>query len=210
MIRLILADDHAIVRSGLAQIFALTPDIVVVGEAAHSREVLEQWRRVPCDMLLLDLSMPEAGGVDLIKRLRDEKPAVPILVLSMHNEAQVVMRALKAGAAGYVTKDSKPDILLAAIRKVAAGGQFLDPALVESVVFKTPDPDTLPHEALSRREIQVLERIAAGEPLGNIAQRLNLSPKTISTHKLRLMRKLAITNNVELIRYAIRHGMVAT
>ena len=209
MIRLIIADDHAIVRSGLIQILATTAtDIVVVSEASRSSEVLEQWRQIPCDVLLLDMTMPGLSGVELIKCLHEEKAEVPILVLSMHNEAQVIARALKAGAAGYIAKSSKPDILLSGIRKVAAGGKFIDPALVDSVVFNAPEQHMLPHNALSERELQVLKMIVAGDPLGKIANELNLSPKTISTHKIRVMQKLGIDNNAELFRYAAKHGLV--
>ena len=209
MIRLIIADDHAIVRSGLIQILAATAkDIVVVSEASRSSEVLEQWGQIPCDVLLLDMTMPGLSGVELIKRLHEEKADVPILVLSMHNEAPVIARALKAGAAGYITKSSKPDVLLSGIRKVAAGGKFIDPALVDSVVFDVTDPNTLPHNALSEREFQVLKMIVAGDPLGKIADELNLSPKTVSTHKIRVMQKLGIDNNAELFRYAAKHGLV--
>ena len=209
MIRIIIADDHAIVRGGLKQIFALTSDIVVVSEAAQSSEVLEQWRQIPCELLLLDLTMPGVTGVDLICRLHDEKPDLPILVLSMHNEGQIVARALKAGAAGYVTKDSEPEILLAAVRKVAAGGKYIDPALVESMIFNAGGGSDLPHDALSDRELQVLKLFAAGGPLGEIAERLHLSPKTVSTHKTRLMQKLGIDNNADLVRYATKHGLVS-
>lgn len=210
MIRLIIADDHAIVRSGLIQILTTSAtDIVVVSEASQSSEVLEQWRQIPCDVLLLDMTMPGLSGVELIKRLHEENPEVPILVLSMHNEAQVIARALKAGAAGYITKSSKPDILLSAIRKVAAGGKFIDPALVDSVVFNAGEPGMLPHDALSERELQVLKMIVAGDPLGKIGDVLHLSPKTISTHKMRVMQKLGIDNNADLFRYAAKHGLVS-
>lgn len=208
MIRVIIADDHAIVRGGLKQLFALTSDIVVVSEAAQSCEVLEQWRQVPCDLLLLDLTMPGNSGVELIRRLHDEKPVLPILVLSMHNEGQIVARVLKAGAAGYVTKDSEPEILVAAIRKVVGGGKFIDPALVERVVFSLGGSTELPHDSLSDRELQVLKMVAAGSPLGEIAECLHLSPKTVSTHKRRLMQKLDIENNADLVRYATKHGLV--
>ena len=208
MIRIIIADDHAIVRGGLKQIFALTSDIVVVSEAAQSSEVLEQWRQISCELLLLDLTMPGVTGVDLICRLHDEKPDLPILILSMHNEGQIVARALKAGAAGYVTKDSEPEILLAAVRKVAAGGKYIDPALVESMIFNASGSSDLPHDSLSERELQVLKLFAAGGPLGEIAEHLHLSPKTVSTHKTRLMQKLGIDNNADLVRYATRHGLV--
>lgn len=209
MIRIIIADDHAIVRGGLKQIFAMTSDIVVVSEAAQSSEVLEQWRQIPCELLLLDLTMPGVSGVDLICRLHDEKPDLPILVLSMHNEGQIVARTLRAGAAGYVTKDSEPEILLAAVRKVAAGGKYIDPSLVESMIFNTAGSSDLPHDSLSERELQVLKMVAAGGPLGEIAERLHLSPKTVSTHKMRLMQKLGIDNNADLVRYATRHGLVS-
>ena len=208
MIRIIIADDHAIVRGGLKQIFAMTSDIVVVSEAAQSSEVLEQWRQIPCELLLLDLTMPGVSGVDLICRLHDEKPDLPILVLSMHNEGQIVTRTLRAGAAGYVTKDSEPEILLAAVRKVAAGGKYIDPSLVESMIFNSGGSSDLPHDSLSERELQVLKMVAAGGPLGEIAERLHLSPKTVSTHKMRLMQKLGIDNNADLVRYATRHGLV--
>jgi DNA-binding NarL/FixJ family response regulator len=209
MIRIIIADDHAIVRGGLKQIIATTHDIVVVGEATQSSEVLEQWWQIPCELLLLDMSMPGISGVELIKLLHEEKPALPILVLSMHNEGQIVARALKAGAAGYVTKDSEPEILLSAIRKIAAGGKFIDPALVETMIFNAGDGDNLPHDLLSERELQVLKLIAAGGPLGNIADQLHVSPKTVSTHKMRLMQKLGIDNNADLIRYAMKHKLVS-
>lgn len=210
MIRILLADDHAIVRGGLKQLFALSSDMVVVGEAASSAEVLDLWRRVSCDVLLLDLAMPGSNGVDLIRRLHLEKPGLPILVLSMHNEGQIVARVLKAGAVGYVTKDSEPEILTAALRKVVDGGKFIDPALVESVVFSLGGNSEMPHDALSERELQVLKMVAAGDPLSEIAEYLHLSPKTVSTHKRRLMQKLDIDNNAALVRYAMKYGLVCT
>jgi len=209
MIHLIIADDHAIVRAGLKQIFATTRDIVVVGEASQSSEVIEQWRRIPCELLLLDMTMPGVSGVELIDSLHNETPALPILVLSMHNEGQIVARALKAGAAGYVLKDSEPEILLAAIRKVAAGGKFIDPALVDTMVFNDGLRDDSPQNLLTERELQVLKAIADGAPLGDIAAQLHLSPKTISTHKMRLMQKLGIDNNADLIRYVTKHSLIA-
>jgi DNA-binding NarL/FixJ family response regulator len=210
MIRILIADDHAIVRGGLTQIVATTADIVVAGEATHGGDVLALLRRLPVDVLLLDMNMPGVSGADLIRQLHDLYPALPILVLSMHNEGQIITRALRAGAAGYVTKDSEPEILLAGIRKVAGGGRFIDPALVDSMVFDGADNDgEHPGALLTARELQVLTMIAQGQPLGDIADRLHLSPKTISTHKMRLMQKLNIDNNADLIRYAIRHGLAA-
>lgn len=207
MIRILIADDHAIVRGGLKQIIATTTDIVAAGEATHGAEVIDKVRQADLDLLLLDMTMPGLSGVDLVRRVRADKPSLPILVLSMHNEGQVVSRALRAGATGYVTKDSDPAILLAAIRKVAAGGRFIDPALVDAIVFDAGNGDRPPHDLLSDREFQVLQKIVAGEAIGEIGAALNLSAKTISTHKMRLMQKIGVDNNADLIRYALRHGL---
>ncbi|HEV7835134.1 MAG TPA: response regulator transcription factor [Caballeronia sp.] len=209
MIRVLIADDHAIVRGGLKQIIATTADIDVVGEAAQGAEVIEKLRTCHVDLLLLDMTMPGISGVDLIRRVRTEDAALPVLVLSIHNEAQVVARAVRAGATGYVTKDSDPDILLAAIRKLAGGGRFIDPKLVDVMVFDTHSSAAAPHEILSDREFQVLHLLAAGKSINAIAEVLVLSAKTISTHKMRIMQKLGIENNAELIRYAIKHGLTS-
>jgi len=207
MIRIVIADDHAIVRGGLKQIIATTSDIKVVGEATNGEEVRQLAGRSSFDLLLLDMSMPGVSGVELIRAVHDEKPGLPILILSMHNEGQIIASALKAGAAGYVTKDSDPDTLLAALRKVAAGGKFIDPALVDTIVFAADSRKQQPHETLSEREIQILRMITSGQPLGEIADCLHLSPKTVSTHKMRLMQKLGIDNNADLVRYAMQHGL---
>src|SRR5471030_2736114 len=209
MISIFIADDHAIVRSGLKQIVATTADIAVVGEAAHGSEVVDKLRGCRVDLLLLDMTMPGISGVDLIRRVRAEQPTLPILVLSIHNEGQVVSRALRAGATGYVTKDSDLEVLLAAIRKLAAGGRFIDPKLVDAIVFDSPSSDGPPHEILSDREFQVLQMLAAGNSINDIADALSLSAKTISTHKMRLMQKLGLATNAELIRYAIRQGIAS-
>lgn len=209
MIRIIIADDHAIVRGGLKQIIATTTDIVVVGEATKGQDVLDRLKELQVDLVLLDLAMPDTQGVDLIRSIRTRSPALPILVLSMHNEGQIVARALKAGARGYVTKDSEPEVLIAGIRKIADGGKFMDPALVDVMLFDVTSGVAQPRQALSGRELQVLEGISAGQSLGQIAEELHLSPKTVSTHKMRLMEKLSIDNNADLIRYAIRQGLVA-
>ncbi|CAE6730842.1 response regulator [Paraburkholderia haematera] len=208
MINVLIADDHAVVRGGLKQIIATTTDIVVAAEAAQGSEVLERLRTKRFDLVLLDMTMPGISGVDLIRRVRAEQPTLPILVLSIHNEAQVVSRALRAGATGYVTKDSDPDVLLSAIRKLAGGGRFIDPKLVDAMVFETHSSDAPPHEVLSDREFQVLQMLAAGNAINEIAESCSLSAKTISTHKMRLMQKLGLNNNAELIRYAIRHGLI--
>jgi DNA-binding NarL/FixJ family response regulator len=203
MIRILIADDHAIVRGGLKQIIATTHDMAVTAEAAQGSEVVDKL------LLLLDMTMPGISGVDLIRRVRADRPTLPVLVLSIHNEAQVASRALRAGATGYVTKDSDPDVLLAAIRKLAEGGRFIDPKLVDALVFDKHAGDEPPHEVLSDREFQVLQMLATGRSINDIADACALSAKTISTHKMRLMQKLGLTNNAEVIRYAIRHGLIA-
>lgn len=207
MVSILIGDDHAIVRSGLKQIIATTADLQVAGEAAQGAEVLAALRAGDYDLLLVDMTMPGLSGVDLIRRVKVEWPLLPVLVLSMLNEAQIASRALRAGAAGYVTKDCEPEILLAAIRKVATGGHFIDPALVNAMVFETGTSDAPPHEILSDREFQVLQLLAGGCSLNEIGDKLNISAKTISTHKMRLMQKLKLENNAALMRYAIRHGL---
>jgi len=209
MIRILIADDHAIVRSGLKQLIETTTDIVIAGEATHGTEVVNKLGTCDVDLLLLDMMMPGISGLDLIRRVRAERPALPILVLSIHNEAHVASRALLAGAVGYVTKDSNPDVLLAAIRKLVSGGRFIDPKLVDAIIFETHSADAPPHEILSNRELQVLQLLATGGSINKIAEGLALSAKTISTHKMRLKQKLGLANNTELVRYAIRHGLIA-
>lgn len=208
MIRILIADDHAIIRGGLKQIFATTKDIIVTSEAVQGSEVVEKLRTCAVDLLLLDMTMPGISGIDLIRRVRADQPSLPVLVLSIHNEAQVASRALRAGAAGYLTKDSDPDILLTAIRKLAAGGRFIDPKLVDAMVFQRDGIDVPPHEVLSDREFQVLQMIAEGNSINEIADSCSLSAKTISTHKMRLMLKLGLANNADIIRYALRHGLI--
>jgi DNA-binding NarL/FixJ family response regulator len=208
MIKILVADNHPIVRCGLRQIFATTTDIDIADEAARGSEVIDKLRTCHVDLLLLDMTMPGIRGVDLILRVRAERPTLPVLVLSAYNEAQIVSRALRAGATGYVTKDSDPDVLLTAIRKLAGGGRFIDPQLVDAIIFGSHSGDAPPDETLSNREFQVLQQLAAGKSINEIADAFALSAKTISTHKMRLMQKIGLGNNAELIRYAIRHGIV--
>lgn len=209
MIRLMIADDHAIVREGLKQLFALVADISVVGVAVNGGEVLEALHHNPVDLLLLDMTMPGISGVDLITRVKAQNPQQRILVLSMHNEAQIARRALAAGASGYLTKDSDPEVLLAAIRKVAAGGRYIDASLVEALVFDSGDSGgQLPHEQLSERELQILRLLVQGRSVNEIAEALVISNKTVSTHKSRLMQKLKLNNNAELVRYGVDHALI--
>ena len=207
MIKILIADDHAVVRSGLKQILATATDVTVVDEAASGADVLAKLRVVEADLLTLDIAMPGISGVDLIRRVHGEYPDMPILILSIHNEAQVVSRALRAGASGYVTKDSDPEVLLAAIRKLVTGGRFIDPTLADAVIFQRHSSDVPPHEILSDREFEVLRLLASGRSINAIAEGFALSAKTVSTHKRRLMQKLGISNNAELFRYSMRHGL---
>ena len=209
MIHILIADDHAIVRGGVKQLLALSSDVEVAGEATNGAQVMEQLHSASFDLVLLDMTMPGISGVDLIARIRMHDAKLPILVLSMRNEAQVVRGALKAGATGYLTKDNEPETLMAAIRKTAAGGRFIDPLLVEQMVF---DVDTLgasqAHERLSNREFHILSRLAGGKGDSEIADELAISNKTVSTHKARLMQKMNFRSNAELVRYGVTHGLV--
>jgi DNA-binding NarL/FixJ family response regulator len=210
MIRLLIADDHAIVRSGLKQIFALAPDLAVVGEAVNGAEVLDQLRRDAFDLLLLDLNMDGISGADLIARVKAHWADLPILVLSMHNEPQVAARMLKAGASGYITKDCEPDILLAAIRKVAAHGRYIAPDIAEKMVFDVTSSEQGPsHTLLSDRELEIFRLLILGRSVNEIATHLFISNKTVSTHKARLMEKMQITSMADLMRYAMDHDFLA-
>jgi DNA-binding NarL/FixJ family response regulator len=206
VIRLVIADDHAIVRGGLKQIFALVPDFEVVAEAVNGGEVLDCLRLAPFDLLLLDLNMSGISGADLIRRVKAHRSDLPVLVLSMHNEPQVAARMLGAGANGYITKDCEPDILLAAIRKVAANGRFIAPDLAEKMVFDvTSTGQRPPHSLLSNREYEVFGLLASGKSVNEIAAQLAISNKTVSTHKVRLMEKMNLSNMADLLRYAMEH-----
>ena len=207
MIQVMIADDHRLVRRGIKEILRTTTDIVVCGEAANGDELLELLREAQPDVLILDMSMPGLSGTDLIQQLSSKFPQLRILVLSMHNEGQFAARAIRAGARGYVTKDADPAILLLAIHRIAMNGKYIDPALVEAMVFDPPEAIQLPHASLSDREVQVLKLVVAGKSLNAIATELHLSPKTISSHKMRLMQKLGTESNMDLIRYAMRHQL---
>lgn len=205
MIRTLVADDHRLVRRGIKEILATGGDIEVIGECASGDEVLAALRLDQPDVVILDMSMPGLSGIELIRQLSVEFARVRVLVLSMHNEGQFAARAIRVGACGYVTKDADPEILLDAIRKIAAGGRFIDPALIDSMVFERPLADPPPGERLTAREQQVLQQLVDGKSLNAIADSLFLSPKTISSHKMRIMQKLGVSNNAELLRYALRH-----
>lgn len=208
MIRIVLADDHAIVREGLKSILASVPDFQVVGEAADGIQVMQLARETEFDLLLLDLSMPGRSGMELIRLVKAEKPRVRILVLSMHQETQYAVRAIKSGASGYLTKESASAELEQALRKIAAGGAYVSADVAQQLALGAmPDHEAAPHETLSQREFEVFRQLVAGASVTEIAQALHLSVKTVSTHKTHLMQKLGVHNPAELVRYAIRHGL---
>ncbi|HCI13789.1 MAG TPA: DNA-binding response regulator [Gallionellaceae bacterium] len=209
MIRVLIADDHAIVRGGLKQIFSIMEDVTVAGEATNGTEVLDALHHGQFDLIMLDLTMPGICGVDLIKRIRGQNAKQPILVFSMHNELQVAKRVLQAGASGFVTKGSMQGDLMTAVRKVASGGRYLDQVIAEQMMFENKSSvDILPHESLSERELRVMLMIAKGWNIKRIAAELFISGKTVSTHKARLMQKMNIQSNAELVRYAADHGLI--
>lgn len=208
MIRIVVADDHAIVREGLKRIITSSGDMTVAGEAADGTEVMQQVRGLDFEVLVLDLSMPGRSGMELIKLVHTEKPKLRILVLSMHQELQYAVRAIKSGASGYLTKESAPLQLLQVLRKIAAGGAFISADVAEQLALGSMRGGvSAAHERLSDREFEVFRLIAGGVSVSDIAVRLNLSAKTISTHKANLMQKMDMRNQSELIRYAIKHGV---
>lgn len=208
MIKIVIADDHAVVREGLKRIISAAPDMAVVGEATNGAEVIQQVRESDFDVLVLDLSMPGRSGMELIKLVRCERPRLRILVLSMHEELQYAVRSIKSGASGYLTKESAPAQLMQVLRKVAAGGAFISTGVAEQLALGSLiGSSCAAHEKLTDREFEVFRLIATGMSVTEIASRLNLSAKTISTHKANLMQKMSLQNQSELIRYAIKHGI---
>ncbi len=209
MIKVLIADDHAVVRSGLKQILAETPDIVVAGEATNGREVLEKLEKQHWDVLVLDITMPGRSGLEILKDIKLLKPELPVLVLSMHAEEQFATRTLKAGASGYLNKESAPEELVKAIRKVCAGGKYVSATQAERMVGElTGDAGKLPHELLSDREYEVLRLIASGKTPTQIASELSLSVKTVSTYRTRILEKMNLATNAQLTHYAIKGGLV--
>ncbi|HSV52344.1 MAG TPA: response regulator transcription factor [Burkholderiaceae bacterium] len=210
MIRVLIADDHTLFREGLKQLLSLTLDISVAGEVADGDETLEVLQQGDFDLLLLDVDMPGLSGVGLLARVRLDAPALPILMLSMHNEPQIAKRLLKAGAGGYLTKDSALSMVITAIRRVAAGGNYIAPDLAEQIAIEACRPEPpLRHHRLSKREARILGLLVQGKNINEIGEMLFISSKTVSTHKSRLMQKMEISNNSELLRYGLTHNLAA-
>ncbi|MGC2944345.1 response regulator [Burkholderia ambifaria] len=208
MIRVLIADDHALVRDGLRHILQNASGFAVAGEACDSASTIAIVRGTDANVLVLDLSMPGRNGVELIKQIRDEKPALHVLVLTMHAEQQYAVRAFRAGASGYMTKESASAELVAALTKIAAGGVYVSLTMAEQFAQSLNEPtDLLPHQRLSDREFEVFRRVTIGESISEIAQALCISVKTVSTYKTRILEKMQMPNDTALVRYAMRHKL---
>jgi DNA-binding NarL/FixJ family response regulator len=209
MMRILIVDDHAIVRRGLRELLSDEFHGAAFGEASDAQQALEQLRKKEWDVALLDIALPGKSGLDLLKELKSEWPKLPVLILSAHPEDQFAVRALKAGAGGYMTKESAPEELAKALRKIMAGGRYVSPALAEMLALGvTKDLTRTPHETLSDREYEVMSRIASGKTVTEIAEELSLSPKTISTYRARVLEKLGLKNSAAIVQYVIRNGLV--
>ncbi|HNW30459.1 MAG TPA: response regulator transcription factor [Spirochaetota bacterium] len=209
MKRIIIADDHEIVRAGLKQIIADDPELSVDGEAGDGQELLEKLRKKRYDVVLLDMKMPGRSGLEILKQLKMEHPSLPVLVLSMHPEEQYAVRTIRAGASGYITKETAPERLVEAIRKVCAGGKYISASLAEQLADSIADSRSKPpHEYLTDREFQVMCMIASGKTITEIAKELFLSVKTISTYRQRILEKMNMKNNAELTHYVISNNLI--
>jgi two-component system, NarL family, invasion response regulator UvrY len=209
MIKILIADDHTIFREGLKHILSEYPDVTVADEAKNGREVLDKIWNNDYDMVLLDISMPGMTGLEALKQLKNEKPKLSVLVLSMHPEEQYAVRALRAGASGYLTKESAPDELMTAIRKISQGRKYITSSLAERLASEVEADSEKPlHDILSDREYQVLRMIAEGKTIKHIAEELSLSIKTVSTYRTRIIEKMKMTTNAELMHYAMKHHIL--
>jgi two-component system, NarL family, invasion response regulator UvrY len=207
--KVLIADDHPVVRHGLKQILATDSDMTVVGEAKNGNEAMELARRLEWDVAVLDYSMPGRSGLELLSEIKREFPQRPVLVLSMHPEELHARRVLKAGGAGYMNKESAGEELAAAIRKVVTGGKYVSAALAERLAVElAPEAQKPPHETLSDREYRVMWMLASGKPINRIAKEMFLSPSTVSTYRVRILRKLGLSSNAELVQYAVKHQLI--
>lgn len=207
-IRVLLVDDHGIVRNGVRLMLSEAPDIEVCGEAANAQDALRLVQEQQFHVALVDIALPGMNGLDLLRTLRAEKPKLAVMMLSTYSEEIYAVRALKLGASGYLTKDSPTATLVAAVRKAAAGGKFLSPAMLENLAERIGGNSVQSHESLSNRELEVLKMIAAGETLVNIASKLHLSPNTVTTYRARILEKMGVASNAELTRYALENGLI--
>jgi two-component system invasion response regulator UvrY len=208
VLRILIADDHPVVRQGLRQILAESGDMTVVGEASNGQEVLSEISQKDYDVVVLDITMPGRNGLDILKDIKHVKPQLPVLILSFHPEEQYALRSLKAGASGYLTKESAATELVVAIRKIAVGGKYVTLSLSESIAFYLDAKEESPHETLSDREYEVMCLIASGKSVTTVADELSLSVKTISTHRSRILAKMKMGSNTDLARYCLQHSLV--
>jgi two-component system, NarL family, invasion response regulator UvrY len=207
-VKILIADDHAVVRGGLRQFFQATPDLELAGEASTGAEALEMARQQHWDVVLLDIALPDLNGFAVLRRLKQEHPGLPVLIFSMFAEEEFALSALNAGAAGFLSKDSPPSQILAAIRRVIGGARYVSPALAERLLAgSVPAAKPLPHEALSPREMEVLLQLSRGMSLTGIGEALNLSVKTVSTYRGRILDKLGAQSNADLVRYVLEHKL---
>jgi two-component system invasion response regulator UvrY len=208
MIRVIIVDDHPVVRRGLKQIIAAEQDMQVVGEAENAREGIRIIRETACDVVVLDITLPDASGLDVLSRLKSELPTLPVLIMSIHDEEPYALRVLKAGASGYLMKDSLPEELIKAIRKITSGGKYISPSIAERLASEFASSEKALHEKLSDREFQILCLIASGKSLKEIGEVLCISGKTVSSYRSRILEKMSMSTNADLTRYALEHHLV--
>jgi DNA-binding NarL/FixJ family response regulator len=208
-VRVLIADDHPVVRQGLRSMLASDPEVDVVGEARDGDEAFDLAHKVDWDVAVLDYSMPGRGGVDLLADVKHDYPERPVLIMSIYPEDPHGLRALKAGAAGYISKESAGDVLTAAVKKVATGGRYISSSLAEKLAMRlTPEQERPPHERLSDREYRVMWMLATGKTLHQIAEEMHLSPSTVSTYRGRILKKLNLYTNVDLVHYAMKHRLI--
>lgn len=208
MIRILTIDDHAVVRRGLKQIIEEEPEMKVVGEAGNGRDAISVIRQTVCDVVILDITLPGISGIEVLNHLRHERPDIPVLIMSMHEEEQYALRVLKAGASGYLTKDSIPEELIKAIRKIIAGGKYISPSFSEALISEPKLLEKHLHETLSDREFQIMCMIACGQSLKNIGEVLCISGKTVSTYRTRILEKMRMKTNADIVSYALKHKMI--
>lgn len=208
MIRVITVDDHAVVRRGLKQIIEEESDMKVVNEAGNGRYAISVIRQTACDVVILDISLPGLGGIEVLRHIRHEYPNLPVLIMSMHEEKQYAFRVIKAGASGYLMKDSIPEELINAIRRIIAGGKYISPSFSEALIQEQELSETPLHEKLSDREFQIMCMIARGKALKDIGEVLFISGKTVSTYRTRILEKMKMKTNAEIVSYALKHELI--
>jgi two-component system, NarL family, invasion response regulator UvrY len=209
MINVLIADDHALIREGLKKTLSGEPDMSLVGDASNVADLFKQLERLTVNIVLLDITMPGESGLDALKELRQKYPHIPVLILSFHPEHRFAVRALKAGASGYITKQSATEELVQAIRKIVGGGKYVSSALAEELATELDEESgKLPHETLSDREFQVMRLIAAGKKSSEIAEELSVTMSTVNTYRMRIFEKMQMQSNVDLARYALEHGLI--